>query len=117
MSVGDQSLPGLILLVEDNRADVSLIRQSLKEHNVRHELMVVSDGDTAFDFIEKVDADASVRCPDVVLLDLNLPKRGGDEVLARVRESSRFALVPIVITSSASSKETELMSSKFGAIK
>jgi two-component system, chemotaxis family, response regulator Rcp1 len=95
------------LVVEDNRADVFLIKEAIRHHQLAIDLLVVSDGDRAYEFITEVE-NYHVRCPDVVLLDLNLPTRSGREVLQRLRQSPRCADTPVlIVTSSDLPKERE----------
>jgi DNA-binding response OmpR family regulator len=75
-----------IILVEDSRADAGLVRAALDEHGVPGELIVISDGDTAIRFIDTLESDA-VNCPDLVIIDLNLPKAPGLAVLRVMRRS------------------------------
>jgi CheY-like chemotaxis protein len=89
-----------ILLVEDNPADVHLVRESLKLHNVTDELTVFRDGARAIQYIDAIDGN-TVACPQLVVLDLNLPKTSGREVLKRIRSSQRCAETPVVILSSS----------------
>ena len=76
-----------ILLIEDNRADVELVREALLEHEVEGDLIVLTNGESAIEFIRTLDAQRA-ECPDLVILDLNLPKRHGLEVLEFVRQSA-----------------------------
>ena len=101
-----------ILVVEDNRADVFLIREAIRVARVNAELHVVSDGEKAIRFFNEVDADPALPCPDVVLLDINLPRRQGGEVLEEMRRSRRCsrALV-MVVTSSDSDADRQRMAS------
>src|SRR5690242_21700455 len=69
------------LLAEDNRADVLLVKEALALYGISVDLYVVSDGEKAFEFIERAETDAQAPCPQILLLDLNLPKRHGREVL------------------------------------
>ena len=96
-----------ILLVEDNAADIGLVREALLEHSVRCELTVITDGEHAIAFIDDADA-GKHACPDLIILDLNLPKKPGKEVLSRIRSSTvcRDAKV-IVLTSSDSQKDRD----------
>jgi CheY-like chemotaxis protein len=87
-------------LVEDNPADVTLIREALAEHQVDCDLLVINDGETAIRFVDRLDA-AETRCVNLVVLDLNLPRRTGREVLERVRASSACGNVPVMILSSS----------------
>jgi len=93
-----------ILLVEDNAADVHLVRESLALHKIRNELAVLSDGATAVQYLDAVDSSA-VTCPQLVILDLNLPKTTGREVLKRIRQSPRCAKIPVVILSSSGAQK------------
>jgi two-component system, chemotaxis family, response regulator Rcp1 len=103
----DAATPLRILLIEDNEGDVFLIGESLKENDVQAELKVIRDGQDAFAFIDAADSGLE-RCPDLVVLDLNLPKRSGHEILAKMRESGTCREVPVVIlSSSAVVSETE----------
>ena len=97
-----------ILLVEDNFADVVLIREAFKGLNRAHSLLVVEDGEKAIDLIERIDQQESIPCPSLLLLDLNLPRRTGTEVLRRLRQSPRCGHIPVVIlTSSDAPKDRE----------
>ena len=89
-----------IVLIEDNPADASLVRKALETHNVQGEITVVTDGDSAIRFIDNVDSDI-VECPDLAIIDLNLPKRSGLEVLEFLRRSAKCGKMPIVILSSS----------------
>lgn len=100
-------------MVEDNSGDVGLIRQSLKEHGIGVELDVVSDGEKALKFIDEVEAGRAV-CPSLVILDLNLPKTDGREVLQRIRESS-LRKVPVAVFSSSGAVEDKQAAARLGA--
>jgi two-component system, chemotaxis family, response regulator Rcp1 len=94
-------------VVEDNPADVGLVREALGEHAVDCELHVIHDGEKAIRFIDQVDA-GHACCPDLVLLDLNLPKRPGREVLKHLRASVTCGQVLVaVLTSSNALKDRE----------
>ncbi len=88
-----------ILLVEDNPADVLLVREALEEHKVRADVYVVSDGEKAVRFID--DEAAALPCPDLIILDLNLPRKSGREVLEHIRASEMLAKVRVVVLSSS----------------
>jgi DNA-binding response OmpR family regulator len=99
-----------ILIVEDSRADVFLIRESLSEAKVDADLHVVNDGENAVRFFEQIDRDPAVPPPDMVILDINLPKRPGSEVLERMLQSTRSAkAVVVVVTSSDSDRDRQVM--------
>jgi len=89
-----------ILLVEDNPADVKITQRALKESGLAVELIVVRDGEEAVDYLLRQGphaADQQWRSPDLILLDLNLPKMSGREVLQRVRSTPNLRSVPVVV--------------------
>jgi CheY-like chemotaxis protein len=92
------------VVVEDNPADAMLIRESLNEHGIPFQLNVVRDGEAAITMIEEMEGGAS-RCPDLVILDLNLPRRSGYEVLQRIRSGKKCGSVPVVILTSSQTLE------------
>lgn len=96
--------PLRIVLAEDNDADVFLVRQALEEHRVAHELHVVKDGDEAIRFLGAMGGSVEEPSLDLLLLDLNLPKVDGVEVLRDFRQHDRFARTPVVIISSSSAQ-------------
>jgi len=95
--------PCYILLAEDNPADVGLVRYTLTQHQVECELSVISDGDQVVSFINRLDGDSKLPCPDLLLLDLHLPKRDGMEILKHLRSSERCSRTPVVILTSSDS--------------
>ena len=98
----------VILLAEDNLADAYLVEEALAEHEIPFTLHHVRDGEQAIGFIERAEADDSAPCPSLLLLDLNLPKRSGQQVLARVRQSKKCGNIPvIVVTSSQAATDRE----------
>jgi CheY-like chemotaxis protein len=97
-----------ILLAEDNPADVQLVREALEDRSVACGLHVVSDGAQAIAFIEGIDGNSSLPCPSLLLLDLHLPRRNGEEILRRLRASERCGQTPVVVlTSSDSPRDVE----------
>jgi DNA-binding response OmpR family regulator len=100
--------------VEDNPADAGLVRRALEKHGVDGELIVISDGETAIAFIQALDAEAA-PCPDLAIVDLNLPKKPGREVLARMRQSERCRHTPVVILSSSDAERDKADAVRFGA--
>ena len=104
----------LILLVEDNRADVGLVREALEEHGVEGELVVLADGEAAINFIQSLD-DQPATCPDLVIIDLNLPKRPGRDVLKFVRQSVACREVQVVILSSSDAQQDRAETLRLGA--
>lgn len=94
-----------ILLVEDNPADVRLTREALKEGKVRNVLSVVQDGVEAMAFLKQTGAYAKESRPDLILLDLNLPKKDGREVLAEIKEDAHLRRIPVVILTTSNAEQ------------
>jgi DNA-binding response OmpR family regulator len=90
-----------LLIAEDNAADVGLIRLALRHYGLGFDVRVVNDGEEAIRFIEGVEADLTAPCPALAVLDLNLPRIGGDEILRRVRRSAKWHRVPVIVMSSS----------------
>lgn len=93
--------PPQILVVEDSKTDVFLIREAIAGAHVNADLHFVSDGDAATRFFDSADGDANAPCPALVLLDLNLPKKNGDDVLRHLRGSRRCGNAAVLIVSSS----------------
>ncbi len=91
--------PLRILVVEDNPADVSLLREALAEAHVRFELETLADGALAVEYVRVRGGAAPV--PDVIVLDLNLPRRSGLEVLREIRRCAGLASVPVAVLTSS----------------
>lgn len=94
-------VPVEILLVEDNPGDVRLTKEALKECKIRNHLNVVVDGIEAMDYLHGRGAHKDARRPDLILLDLNLPKMDGREVLAKVKSDEKLHKIPVVILTSS----------------
>jgi CheY-like chemotaxis protein len=99
-----------ILLVEDNPGDVRLIVEGLNEGTVRHHLHVAHDGVEALDFLRHQGRFADSVRPDLVLLDLNLPRMGGREVLAEVKSDPDLKTIPIVVLTTSRAEQDILQS-------
>jgi chemotaxis family two-component system response regulator Rcp1 len=106
--------PVFIFLAEDNPADAGLVRRALEEHGVEGELLVIADGETAIAFIQAIDIEAS-PCPDLAIVDLNLPKKPGRAVLERIRRSAHCRHIPVVILSSSDAERDKTDAARFGA--
>jgi DNA-binding response OmpR family regulator len=104
----------LILLVEDNPADAGLVREALDQHAVEGQLIVIPDGDLAIRWLEALDAGTD-PCPDLLILDLNLPKRAGQEVLECVRKSVKCASAITVVLSSSDARKDKENAERLGA--
>jgi len=90
-----------ILLVEDNPGDVRLIQEGLKESKVSNALAVTGDGEEAMMYLKRQGKYAGVSLPDLVLLDLNLPKKNGKEVLADIKNDPELRSIPVVVLTSS----------------
>jgi len=90
-----------ILLVEDNPGDVRLMVEALKETKATNNLSVARDGEEALAFLRRKGAYADAPKPNLILLDLNLPKKAGHEVLAEIKQDPRLKLIPVVIVTSS----------------
>lgn len=102
-----------ILLAEDNPADVYLIREALKEHGIDSPVHVVWDGKEVLQFIEE--ASLAAHRLGLIILDLNLPRHDGIEVLQRLRETEGLSHVPVVVLTSSDSPRDRVVASEFGA--
>ena len=103
--------PIRILLVEDNPADVYLIEEALRTHGVQFEMKWLRDGEQALELL----TEAGLGAPDLVLLDLNLPRVDGKEVLTRIRQTPHLAAVPVAIMTSSDSPQDRREMADLGA--
>ena len=90
-----------IFLAEDNRGDVLLVQEALAAHSISHELFVVRDGGAALQFVARMGTVGHPPCPDLMLLDLNLPKVDGPTILAEFRKRPECLQTPVVVISSS----------------
>ena len=97
-----------ILLVEDNPGDADLAREALSDSKLRNNLAVVGDGELAMAYLRRQGAYADVPRPDLILLDLNLPKKDGREVLAEVKADEGLKRIPVVILTTSRAEEDVL---------
>jgi two-component system, chemotaxis family, response regulator Rcp1 len=102
------SKPIEILLVEDNPGDVRLIREALKDAKVANTPHVVEDGMAAMDFLYRRGAYGKAPRPALILLDLNLPKKNGREVLAEIKQNAQLKAIPVVILTTSQAEEDVL---------
>jgi two-component system, chemotaxis family, response regulator Rcp1 len=94
-----------ILLVEDNPGDVDLTREALENGKLHNNLHVVSDGEAAMAFLRREGKYAGAPRPGLVLLDLNLPRKNGREVLAEIKSDANLMRIPVAILTTSSSDE------------
>jgi two-component system response regulator len=105
---------GAILLVEDNPDDVLFTRRALERNNIVNELVVASDGEQALDYLIPTDGGDGLH-PALVLLDVNLPRIDGLEVLRRVRANPRTATLPVVVLTTSNEERDIVRSYRLGA--
>jgi two-component system, chemotaxis family, response regulator Rcp1 len=86
-----------ILLVEDNPGDIRLTQEVLKEGKIKNSLSVATDGEEALNFLKKIGKYKDAVTPDIILLDLNLPKKDGREVLVEIKADPKLQLIPVVV--------------------
>jgi len=105
MTLVDNGRPIEILLVEDNPGDVRLTREALHDAKVHNNLSVVGDGVEALEFLHRRGQYADAARPDVILLDLNLPRKDGREVLAEIKSDERLRRIPVVVLTTSQAEE------------
>lgn len=108
MQIAETVTPIQILLVEDNPGDVRLTVEALKDAKVYNKLHVVEDGVLALEFLHQLGAYQDAPRPDLVLLDLNLPRKNGREVLADIKTNDRLKTIPVVILTTSQAEEDVL---------
>ena len=94
-----------VLLVEDNPGDVRLTKEALKEGKLLNQLTVVGDGVEALSFLRQEGKYADALQPELILLDLNLPKKDGREVLAEIKADPKLRRIPVVVLTTSSAEE------------
>lgn len=97
-----------ILLVEDNPADIRLTQEALEESKLLCQLSTVYDGEAAMEFLKKEGKFEKATRPDLIILDLNLPKKDGREVLREIKEDENLKSIPVVILTMSKSEEDTL---------
>ncbi|GAA4733114.1 response regulator [Isoptericola chiayiensis] len=99
-----------VLLVEDDPGDVLMTREAFAEHKVANRLSVVADGVSALEFLRRTGEHADAPVPDLILLDLNLPRMDGREVLAAVKADPDLKHIPVVVLTTSEAEEDVLRS-------
>lgn len=100
-----EARPIEIMMIEDSAGDVLLTREALKAAKVANHLNVASDGEQAMAFLRRQGSFADAPRPDLILLDLNLPRKDGREVLAEIRSDARLHLIPVVVLTSSKAEQ------------
>ena len=104
-----------ILLVEDNEGDIVLTLEALKEAKVSNGIQVVKDGEEALQYLRKQERFSNMETPDLILLDINLPKLNGKEVLAEIKKDEDLMIIPVVILTTSDSEKDILESYQYHA--
>ena len=99
-----------VLLVDDDPGDTLMIREAFADNKVRNELVCVSDGVEAMRYLRREGEYASALRPDLILLDLNLPRKDGREVLAEIKGDSELSTIPVVVLTTSHAEEDVLRS-------
>ncbi len=94
-----------ILLVEDNPGDIRLTKEVLKEGKIQNTLSVITDGEEALLFLKRKGSYKDERLPDIILLDLNLPKKDGREVLAEIKADPELLRIPVIVLTTSSAEK------------
>ncbi|OLF10239.1 two-component system response regulator [Actinophytocola xinjiangensis] len=94
-----------VLLVEDDDGDVLMTREAFEHHKIRNNLHVVNDGEQALQFLRREGEFADAPRPGLILLDLNLPRRDGREVLAELKNDPALRLIPVVVLTTSEAEE------------
>jgi chemotaxis family two-component system response regulator Rcp1 len=105
MNVDKLAHPVDILLVEDNPGDVRLTKELLKDSKIHNNLTVIDNGEDALLFLRREAKYCNANPPDLILLDLNLPRKNGSEVLASIKNDPRLRRIPVVVLTSSKAEE------------
>ncbi|HEX7745943.1 MAG TPA: response regulator [Micromonosporaceae bacterium] len=106
----DGKSPIEVLLVEDDPGDVLMTKEAFEEHKLRNRLNVVSDGAAALAYLRREGEYADAVTPDLILLDLNLPRRDGREVLEEIKKDGQLCRIPVVVLTTSQADEDILRS-------
>jgi two-component system, chemotaxis family, response regulator Rcp1 len=104
----------VILLFEDNPGDIFLVQEALQKHHIRHPLHVIQDGEEALVYVARIGEPGGEPLPDIVLLDLNLPRADGGQILSAIRRHPVCARVPVIVVSSSSTPKDQARMTQLG---
>lgn len=105
MSVETEETHKIIFLVEDNKADIRLIQEALKTSSLPHEVVTVRDGIDAMAYLRQEGEYTDAIRPDLILLDLNLPRKDGREVLAEIKSDPKLKRIPVVVLTTSKNED------------
>ena len=115
MAMKDRNRPVQILLVEDNYGDMLLTQQAFKKSQILNEISVARDGEQAVEMLLKQGQYSEYSLPDIILLDLNLPKMDGKEVLAIIKQDPQLKQIPVIVLSSSRADQDVIKSYQLNA--
>jgi len=101
-----------ILIVEDNEGDILLIKEAFEEAKLVNDISIVRDGEKAIHFLEKKGEYGDVKLPDLIILDVNLPRKNGHEVLEFIKTNDHLMLIPVIMLTTSSSENDIIKSYK-----
>lgn len=105
MNAESHGTPIEVLLVEDNPGDVRLTREAFSEGHIHNNIHVANDGETAVDFLYRRGQYEDAPRPDLILLDLNLPRKNGEEVLEEIKDDETLRRIPVIVLTSSEAEE------------
>lgn len=105
MSIETEEINKIIFLVEDNKADIRLIQEALKTSSLPHEVVTVRDGINAMAYLRQEGEYTNAPRPDLILLDLNLPRKDGREVLAEIKSDPTLKRIPVVVLTTSKNED------------
>lgn len=105
MNTVNMGHPVEILIVEDNPGDVRLMQEAMRDSKVLNQIHVVEDGMAAMAYLHRDGEYADVPCPDLIMLDLNLPMKDGREVLVEIKEDTELRRIPVVILTTSGAED------------
>jgi CheY-like chemotaxis protein len=112
---GDHLMPVDVLLVEDDEGDIVMTREAFEYYGIRNSLSVVTDGEQALQFVRREGPFADAPRPGLILLDVNLPRLSGLEVLAELKADPNLSVIPVVMLTTSRAEEDILRSYKLHA--
>lgn len=105
MTIEMDETPKIILLVEDNKADIRLIEEALKNSSISYQMVIVRNGVEAMAYLRREGEYAEALRPNLIVLDLNLPKKDGREVLAEIKNDSKLKRIPVIVLTTSKNED------------
>ena len=115
MTLEMDAKPKTILLVEDNKADIRLVKEALKNSSLSYHMATVRDGVAAMAYLDREGEYANASRPDIIILDLNLPKKDGREVLAEIKTNAEFKRIPVIVLTTSKNEDDIFQSYELNA--